>query len=45
MAASILYRGLQSLCGRENSVHQHSVLLRNELQQTYEQIQAVLEFV
>ena len=35
MATSILFRGLQFLCERENSVHQRSVVLRTELQQTY----------
>ena len=35
MAASILFRGLQFLCERENSVHQRSVVLRTGLQQTY----------
>ena len=35
MAALILFRGLQFLCERENSVHQHSVLVRSGLQQTY----------
>ena len=27
--------GLQFLCVRENSIHQHSVLVRTGLQQTY----------
>ena len=35
MAASILFHGLQILCGRENSVHLRSVLLRTWLQETY----------
>ena len=35
MAASILFQGLQFLCGRENSVHQRFVLLKTGLQQIY----------
>ena len=35
MAALIFIQSLQILCGKENSVDQHSVLLRTELQQTY----------
>ena len=35
IAASILFQGLQSFCERENSVHQHFVVLRTALQQTY----------
>ena len=35
MAALIFIQSLQILCGKENSVDQHSILLRTELQQTY----------
>ena len=35
MAVNNLFQGLQSLCRREKSVHQCSVILRTGLQQTY----------
>ena len=46
IAASILFQGLQSFCERENSVHQHFVVLRTVLQQTYLQAKSgICEFV
>ena len=45
MVTLILFRGLQFLCGRENSMYQCSVLELGYNQPTSEQAQAVCEFV
>ena len=42
MTALILLRGVQFLCERENSLHQRSVVLIIELQETH--LQARFEF-